>query len=196
MLRSSAAVLTYSQRKKSMTYRSSIIFVIILCYLLFCGCNTEYSIELGKEIVLRLEPKEGNPRNSEGDFISLNDGRLLFVYTHFTGGSGDNSNAHLAARFSEDSGKTWTKEDLTIVPNEGGMNIMSVSLIRLNSNKIALFYLRKNSETDCLPIMRISSDEAKTWSKPILCVDEPGYYVMNNDRVVKLKNGRMMAPLG
>ena len=82
-----------------------------------------------------------------------------------------------------------------IVPNEGGMNIMSVSLLRLQNGSIALFYLRKNSLTDCRPMMRISTDEAKMWSEPKVCVNEVGYYVLNNDRAVQLKNGRIILPL-
>ena len=38
------------------------------------------------EKIRLLPPGPGNPRNSEGDFIELKDGRVLFVYTHFTGG--------------------------------------------------------------------------------------------------------------
>ena len=149
----------------------------------------------GKEIALRLTPSVGNPRNSEGDFVSLKNGRILFVYTHFTGGSGDNAPSFLAGRFSEDGGRTWNKKDITILPNEGKMNIMSVSLLRLHSGKIALFYLRKNSLTDCIPFMRLSSDEAQSWSKPQRCIRTPGYYVMNNDRAVQLASGRIILPV-
>ena len=48
---------------------------------------------------LSLPPRPGNPRNSEGAFLRLKDGRILFVYTHFTGGGGDHSAAHLAGAF-------------------------------------------------------------------------------------------------
>lgn len=162
------------------------------------SCNkkeTGNSMNTGKEIVLRLEPSENNPRNSEGDFVQLKDGRILFIYTKFTGGSGDHAQAHLASRFSNDKGITWSKEDVEVIPNEGTMNIMSVSLLRLSENEIALFYLRKNSETDCIPFMRISSDEGKTWGLATQCIDEPGYYVMNNSRVVQLKSGRIILPV-
>jgi len=142
-----------------------------------------------------LPPGKGNPRNSEGDFVQLRDGRTLFVYTHFTGGGGDHSKAHLAGRFSSDGGKTWTTEDTVIVANEGGWNVMSVSLLRLRSGEIALFYLRKNAIDDCRPYMRTSTDEAKTWSKPTLCVPPGGYYVLNNDRAVQLESGRLVLPV-
>jgi len=76
------------------------------------------------------------------------------------------------------------------------MNVMSVSLLRLQSGEIALFYLLKNSAQDCRPVMRVSEDEGETWGAPAMCVtDEVGYYVMNNDRVIQLKDGRLVAPV-
>jgi hypothetical protein len=171
---------------------------LIILFLIFVNfsCNEKNSlpVKIEKEITLRLEPKDGNPRNSEGDFIRLKDGRILFVYTHFTGGEGDHATAYLAGRFSADSGKSWSNNDVVILPNEAEMNIMSVSLIRLADENIALFYLRKNSESDCIPIMRISTDESQTWGDSIECIDEPGYYVMNNDRAVQIQNGRIILP--
>lgn len=172
----------------------------LLCiFLLIIGgmaCQSEQSSSegSGKEITLRLNPTPDNPRNSEGDFIQLNDGRILFVYTHFTGGTGDHANAYLAGRYSSDGGRSWTQEDELILSNEGGMNIMSVSLLRLKNGEIVLFYLRKNSESDCIPYMRTSTDEAATWSEAIRCIDTVGYHVVNNDRFVQLQNGRIIFP--
>ena len=142
-----------------------------------------------------LPPGPGNPRNSEGDFIRLRDGRVLFVYTHFTGGAADHATAHLAGRFSTDGGVTWDAEDTLVLPNEAGCNVMSVSLLRLRSGEIALFYARKNSMVDCLPCMRTSRDEGATWGEPTLCIGEPGYYVLNNDRVVQLTSDRIVVPV-
>jgi len=146
---------------------------------------------------LELPPGAGNPRNSEGAFVTLKDGRILFVYSHYTAGhGGDHDPAHLSARYSSDRGRTWAKDDRTIVENEGGMNVMSVSLLRLQSGEIALFYLLKNSERDCRPLMRISADEGTTWGNPTTCItDETGYYVLNNDRAVQLKSGRLLLPV-
>lgn len=149
----------------------------------------------GVERVLVLPPGEGHPRNSEGDFIALKDGRIAFIYTHFLGGSDDFDAAHLAARFSSDSGKTWTQEDARILENEGGINTMSVSLLRLQDGRIALLYLRKNGTDECLPFIRFSADEMKTWTEAVGCVPAPlGYYVVNNDRLVQLKSGRLVVP--
>ena len=148
----------------------------------------------GLETVLTLNPSAGNPRNSEGDFIQLNDGRILFVYTRFTGGGGDHDRAYLAGRISQDGGQTWSKNDRVIVDAEGDMNVMSVSFLRLLDGRIALFYLRKNSPSDCIPYLRYSTDEAETWSEPIRCIPDDGYFVVNNDRIVQLPSGRLLVP--
>ncbi|WP_442508957.1 sialidase family protein [Novipirellula sp. SH528] len=152
---------------------------------------------LSSAVTLRLPPTSGNPRNSEGDFIQLKDGRVLFVYTHFTGGGDDHASAHLAGRYSADGGKTWDAADTRILDNEAGFNIMSVSLLRLADGRIAMFYLSKESLQDCRPVVRFSSDEAASWSPPqtIIPDSEVGYYVLNNDRVIQLKGGRLVMPM-
>ena len=137
------------------------------------------------ESLLVIEPSEENPRNSEGDIIKLNDGRLCLIYTRFIGGSGDHAAANLVMRTSSDDGRSWS-DDCIVVPRPGGLNVMSVSLLRLAGGDIALFYLRKTSKEDCRPLMCLSTDEAKTWSQPTVCItDKVGYYVLNNDRAVQ-----------
>jgi sialidase-1 len=151
----------------------------------------------GPQVTMQILPGTDNPRNSEGDFVTLKDGRILFVYTHFTGKSAsDFGNSHLAARYSSDGGSTWTDKDEVVVENEGAMNVMSVSLLRLKNGKLALFYARKNSINDCIPYLRISEDEGKTWKEPVACIsDRPGYYVLNNARVIQLPSGRLLVPV-
>lgn len=147
--------------------------------------------------VLQLPPGPDNPRNSECAFVTLRDGSILMVYSHFYGkSSNDYATANLSSRRSRDGGVTWTTEDSIVVPNEGGMNVMSVSLLRLAGGRIALFYARKNAHADCIPMVRFSDDEAVTWSEPKPCItDEPGYYVLNNDRVIQLAGGRLLMPV-
>ncbi len=148
-------------------------------------------------VTLTLAPSEGNPRNSEGDFVQLDDGSLLFVYTRFSGGGSDLDAADLVSRKSTDGGKTWSEEDAMVVANDGRWNVMSVSLLRLADGRIALFYVQKNSLSDCRPLVRFSSDEAKTWSPPTQIIPDSqiGYYVLNNDRVVQLRRGRLIVPV-
>ncbi len=149
--------------------------------------------EMGPLLV--IEPGIENPRNSEGDIIELKDGRLCLIYTRFVTGSGDHAAADLVMRISDSDGRTWS-EDSIVVQRPGGLNVMSVSLLRLASGDIALFYLRKTSKEDCRPLMCISTNEAKTWSQATVCItDQVGYYVLNNDRAVQLRAGRLVLPV-
>src|SRR5690606_31753465 len=90
----------------------------------------------------------------------------------------------------------WSEKDQLIVEREGDQNVMSVSFIRLRNGDIALFYARKNSLEDCIPMVRLSRDEAQTWTDPRpVITDQQGYFVLNNDRVIQLKSGRLLVPV-
>ncbi len=151
----------------------------------------------GDEPVLRLPPSEHNPRNSEGDFVQLKNGSWVFIYTKFSGGSSDHDAADLVSRSSNDDGATWSSDDRVVLANEGHWNVMSVSMLRLADGRIAFFYLRKQSLSDCRPLVRFSSDEMETWSDPIEIIppEKNGYYVLNNDRVVQLSGDRIIVPV-
>jgi len=160
--------------------------------ILLAACSTTRSAQ---ETLLTIDPTPEHPRNSEGDILELEDGRLCLVYTRFTGGTSDHAAADLAMRTSKDGGQTWS-DDRILVHHEDGGNVMSVSLLRLAGGEIALFYLDKRSLTDCRPTMRVSRDEAATFGPPVTCItDEVGYYVMNNDRAVQLESGRIVLPV-
>lgn len=126
--------------------------------------------------------------------VVLNDGRLFLAYTEFYGSASDFSPARIVARVSEDDGVTWSKPFM-IQENVGKCNVMSVSLLRLKSGEIVFFYAIKNSYEDCRFYVRKSFDECETWSEPILVTVDEGYFVMNNDRVVQLSSGRIIAPV-
>ena len=152
--------------------------------------------------VCLLEHKENNPRNSEGAFIRLADGRILCAYTRYFGKEGhDHSTANIAGVISSDDGKTWTDAGILIPKDEGAMNLMSVSLLRLQDGRIAMVYVRKSQTpdggyADCRPWIIFSSDEAKTWSEPVSVAGQiPSVYiVVNNDRLIQLKSGRLVIP--
>lgn len=154
------------------------------------------SFEMTREICLDLVPGENNPRNSEGDFIRTKDGRILFVYSQYFGKSAsDHAHANLAAIWSSDEGKTWSEPEI-IVKMDGGLNVMSVSLIRLQDGRIGLFYLRKYSMSDNREWVRYSTDEGKTWSEAECCISDEfkDYYVVNNARIIQLRDGTILVP--
>jgi len=144
-------------------------------------------------VSVTVEPTEEHPRSSEGGFAALGSGRIIFSYTQFYGGGADHSPARIVCIHSDDQGRTWS-QPVVVVENEGGNNIMSVSLLRLASGKLAMFYLLKNSWIDCRPRMRLSTDDGETWSEANCILDAPGYFVMNNDRVIQTRTGRIIAP--
>ena len=138
-----------------------------------------------------------NKRNSEADFLVLKDGRVMLAWTEFyTGQGSDWGAARLSAKFSKDGGKTWDGK-ITLQENIGQMNVMEPDLLRLKSGKILFAFCRKNNEADAAPMLRVSTDDAKTFSPPVaIPIDpSPSYTGMNNDRMIQLKSGRVVLPL-
>ncbi len=148
------------------------------------------------EVVLTIPSTAQFPRNSEGSFATLKSGRIIFCYSQFFGGSGDDSSARIAEVHSDDQGRTWSSPGAFAEKGEAA-NLMSVSLLRLASGKLAIFYIVKRAggwlQAD--PVMRISSDEGATWSDPRRVVAAPGYWELNNDRAVQLRGGRIILPV-
>ncbi|MBI5771716.1 MAG: exo-alpha-sialidase [Verrucomicrobia bacterium] len=154
------------------------------------------SAKIAGRRVLDLPPGPNNPRNSEGAFATLKDGKILFVYSHFVGtSSADAAKARLAFRTSADEGETWSGDTFIATPEEDQvMNVMSVSLLRHANGDLGLFYLLRRSWHDMRMVCRRSTDEGQTWSAPIVCMPAAGYYVVNNDRVLRLASGRLLIP--
>jgi sialidase-1 len=147
--------------------------------------------------VLLYEATEQNPRYTEGSVLELNDGSLLYAVTEFQGGGSDFARARIIGRRSGDGGRTW-QSPRVLQENTGAQNVMSATLRRLRPpappGTIALFYLEKNGYDDLKLLVRFSTDEAATFSDPVLATPEPGYHVVNNDRITQLSTGRLLAP--
>lgn len=140
-------------------------------------------------------PGPDNPRNSEGDTLLLEDGRILLVWSRFRG-PGDDAPADLYAARSADWGRSWSAPYLLVGREEARRNVMSVSLLRERETGDALlFYLRKHGPEDLQVWMRRSRDEGDTWGPPRRVSVLTGYNVMNNARAVQLPTGRLLAPV-
>ncbi len=151
--------------------------------------------KIGRQ-VLFIETSENNPRNGEGAFIRLNDGSILFGFTEFIGLTReDEENARISAVVSYDEGETWSERFVLFNKPENTMNIMSLSLLRMNNGDIGAFYIVKNYDRTDKIVFSRSCDDCKTWSQPISCMEYlniQDYYVLNNDRVIRLDNGRIL----
>lgn len=151
---------------------------------------------LGRAI-LDLAPAEGNFRNSEGAFITLRDGRIMFVYSRFKGDWNDFGGSDLARIYSSDGGESWSEPRVFLRSAElDSTNIMSVSMLRMKNGDIGLFFGRRgeNALSDGRLHFCRSADEGESWSKPITCMLPEGYFVTNNDRVIRLSTGRILIP--
>ncbi len=178
-------------------FLAALLAVLMLVMPLCTGSLAEQE-KAEDHLVLSLGPDKQHKRHSEGDFLRLNDGRILFVYSRFGKGNGDDSPSDLAAIWSDDEGETWT-EPVTILEAAefGTHNIMSVSLLRMQNGDVGLFYLAKIAPDDNRIYLSRSNDEGETWYRHVECTlsDRPAYYVMNNDRVERLSTGRIILPL-
>ena len=169
-------------------------FPLLPLLLISTGAAAPGAVEPILESVIAA-PSAGHPRNSEGDLIVLKDGTLLVAWTDFYGGvTGDFALARISGAKSTDAGRTWSPR-FTLVENTGGMNVMSVSFLRLKSGEVLFFYCVKNTKTDLKLHVRRSADEAKTWSEPMRITPATGYHVINNARAVQLSDGRIICPV-
>lgn len=142
-----------------------------------------------------LGPSAANPRNSEGAFVRLDKQELLFVYSRYCGDSWqDHASADLYALRSKDLGESWGEPFLLLSrQEEGAQNLMSVSLLP-ESNGFSVYYLRRRGLQDLTLQRRLCLDGGRSLSAPTAVMQPPGYYVVNNDRVVRLSSGRLVVP--
>ena len=155
--------------------------------------------KIGHE-TLFLQTSKNNPRMGESAFARLKDGRICLAFTDYYGDDGDDhGTARISACFSSNEGETWTKPEILIAKDEDAQNYMSPSLLRLPNGDLGIVYLRKevieNGNITCMPVFRFSRDEGVTWSEPIFCTDETGYYCVINDGCMIDSRGRIWVPM-
>ncbi len=151
--------------------------------------------KIGKQVDF-LGTSEFNQRNGEGAFIKLKNGTIMFGFTEFIGNDwNDDFCARISYVMSDDDGETWSDKKILFEKPQNAKNIMSLSFLRMNNDDIGAFYIVKNLDgTDKIVFTR-STDEGKSWSEPISCMEcleNQDYYVLNNDRVLRLQNGRIL----
>ena len=152
--------------------------------------------KIGRE-VLFLKGEGNNPRNGEGAFLRLKDGGILYAFTEYDGNDWeDDASADIAGIYSYDEGETWGGRRILLHRDGGAANYMSVSLLRMQNGDLGMLYLRKDADTgSCVPYLVRSEDEGESWGVPVRLADDEGYYVVNNDRIVRLISGRLLVPV-
>lgn len=151
-----------------------------------------------QKIVCEIPPVKGNGRNSEGDFITLKDGTIMFAYSRYNSdGMEDDDSCDIAALFSYDNGETFTDRRILVTAESlDTRNLMCVSLMRMGNGDIGLFFLKKLANGNSEYHLFRSNDEAKTFYHQTKCLPNTfsSYYVVNNCRVLKTKDGKLFIP--
>ncbi|MBO4367586.1 MAG: exo-alpha-sialidase, partial [Clostridia bacterium] len=94
--------------------------------------------------------------------------------------------------------ETWSAAETILRASEHGIsNIMSVSLMRMGNGDLGIFYIVKETPEINRIFLTRSSDEGKSFPSRTECTlrDRQGYYIINNDRAVRLSSGRIVLPL-
>ena len=149
------------------------------------------------KLVFDKAPCENNGRNSEGSFIRIPDGSILFAYSRYNScDSQDHAGCDIAGIYSYDEGETWSEPVILVrAQNYDVENIMSVSTIFQNDNKIGLYYIIKENDGSST-LGRALSVDGKTFTPERCGMNcQKNYYVMNNDRIFRLSDGRLAAPV-
>ena len=154
------------------------------------------------KVAALLPPGTDNPRNSEGSFILLDDGRIAYAYSRYTGNTWhDHGECEIACVYSYDNGETFDTEKIETLVDAGDYgqkNVMSVTLRRMTNGDIGLFYLLKIHDGGLRThyyLRRYKGDFSHFCGEVKVAPSNfPGYYVINNDRVEKLSTGAWIVP--
>lgn len=148
--------------------------------------------------VMLIMPGGENARSSEGDFLRLKDGRIMFAYSRFRNGSHDDSPSDIAAVYSSDNGESFSDPKIIVPASFHGVeNVMSVTLMRMENGDVGLFYIVKYpADATDEYVLRRSRDEGESFGPPVTCIPGhfKGYYVINNSRVLKTSDKRLIIP--
>lgn len=161
--------------------------------------------DINSKLALDIKPSKGNPRNSEGSFIRMDDGTILFAYSRYSGDDWhDHQPSDIALIRSTDEGESWSEPEIIVSAQDvGATNVMSVSAIRQNDGKIGFYFLAKlfdNPETcdglHSIIVRALTSDGVNFHAERTGFSAPKGYYIFNNDRLVRLSDGRLAYPAG
>ena len=146
-------------------------------------------------LIHEILPSDGNQRSGEGAFLRAANGDILFAYGRFTGGTDDDQACDIAMIRSEDNGLTFGDPVIIARAADFGVkNIMSVSAISLRDGRSGfLFLIKENDGTSTLG-RTLSYDGQDFAAERCECLFPKCYYVVNNDRLVRLSDGRLAIP--
>ena len=149
-------------------------------------------------LVFNLPNTTESGRNSEGSFLRAPDGSILFAYSHYiTAKPDDDAPCDIAMIRSCDEGETWSDPVTIAAASEFGVsNIMSVSGMTLKDGSVCFFFIIKEKDDGSSTLGRTVSQDGVHFSASRCRFRnvQRAYYVFNNDRFIRLSDGRIAAP--
>ncbi len=170
-------------------------------------------------VPLRRGP-DGPYRACSGSAIELADGRIMYAYSHFTGGGHDHEVSDVRAVVSTDkSGSKWS-EPFVIKKNDARLTTLVPNLFRVGTaamtalkaiqhgtgtqdfldgtsgGALGLVYTQVHGHHRDGMYFRLSRDEGDSWSADVQINQVPTYraYCPSNDSTIVLSNGRIIVP--
>lgn len=145
------------------------------------------------KVVHEVYPSSENGRNSEGCFFTGINGDILFAYSRYASGNTDDDAAcNIALIRSTDNGKSWTDCEIIAHASDFGVkNIMCASALPLSDGRLCVYFLIKENDGTSSIGRTISSDGVKFVPERCRCDFPKAYYVIENDRFVRLSDGRV-----
>ena len=146
--------------------------------------------------VCAISPKGENSRNSEGSFLRAPNGDILFAYSRYhTTNSHDHAPCDIYMIRSSDEGESWT-EPVCIAPASdfGVANVMSVSGVTHKDGSIGFYFLIKENDYSTTIGRTVSTDGFNFKTSRTETKYPRGYYIINNDRIERLSDSRLVAP--
>lgn len=150
---------------------------------------------MNQHLVLTMSPDQEIRRRSEGAFLRLNDGGICFAYSQFFGSTRDDADSEIVAVTSYDEGETWSEPRVLFSAKQFDVrNIMSVTLMRMKNGDFGMFFVVRGDTMHHM--LARSNDDGNTFYRITECTlpDRQAYYVLNNDRVIRTKTGRLVLP--
>lgn len=148
------------------------------------------------KLVWDKAPTAKNGRNSEGSFIRIPDGSIMFAYSRYTSSTAEDDDAcDIAVIRSYDEGETWTEPEVIVKAESFGVsNIMSVSCIYQKDGRIGVYFIIKEKDKNSTFGRALSRGGKVFAAERISHNGHPAYYVLNNDRIERLSDGRLILP--
>ncbi len=134
-------------------------------------------------------------RAGEGSASLLKNGKILLVYSRFTGGGADHDTSELFGGIL-DPVTGEIQDGRIFFQDVGAVNQMCVSFERLNDGDLGIVFLRRSAPDEDDVYFSRSPDDGITWSKPVKvnsCCEEK-FIVVNCDRLRQFSSGRLAIP--